>query len=74
MVIRVVCVIHEGLTILHKDTCDANFAKLYKKLVQEEPVTCAVTGTQYEALPHPHFAIIDVCLPLVTFYYYHLTF
>lgn len=33
---------------------------MYQKLVQEQPVTCAITGTEYDALPHPNYAIIDV--------------
>lgn len=44
----------------NKADVEASFADVYAKLVVEAPITCAVTGITYDALPHPIVAVLDV--------------
>ena len=38
----------------------SGFADQYKKLISEEPVTCAHTGNTFAGVSAPHAAIVDV--------------
>lgn len=57
---RVVALVHQGMTPAGVKVLHASFAEVFTKLANQEPITCAQSGIQYDALPCPNAAVIDV--------------
>ncbi|OCH85798.1 UDP-Glycosyltransferase/glycogen phosphorylase [Obba rivulosa] len=57
--IRVIALVNEGATPLDTAKLDANFAEAYRRLVAQEPVTCAHSNAVHQPLDKPAAAILD---------------
>ncbi|OCH85811.1 UDP-Glycosyltransferase/glycogen phosphorylase [Obba rivulosa] len=57
--IRVIALVNEGATPLDSAKLDANFAEAYRRLVAQEPVTCAHSNAVHQPLDKPAAAILD---------------